>query len=276
MTISNTDGLSYEAGKLIGSTEKFKLYQCSFGSNKTCILKIASLAEYNGILDREADLLQTLLVEVERITAECATLESDGKILDYQLLLPHLMDSFIDQNQDKRRINIIDLSHMADDLSQLVPLSLIISREHLRVDPRTSAWILGRLLKLLAFTHSQGVSLGFLNLDNILINREQHRVTIFDWSQAKINDAPLSKELATIEIAQVARETTLLLGGNPTDGQLPPDEQLIDDRYADHLRHLTSFKEGNAYEAHRKFYELIRALWPSGFYPYTTHKLTNL
>ena len=175
MTILNPDGFAYEVGPLIGSTEKFKLYHCPHSGYNACILKIATLPEHNGILDREADLLDTLKKEAAKAQAEfSAHAENDNAFLNYQLQFPNLLDSFIDPNQGKRRINILDLSLVAEELRQLVPLSHIISREKLRVDPRTSAWIMGKLLKLLVFTQSLGIHIGNLCRDNILINREQH------------------------------------------------------------------------------------------------------
>ena len=91
---------------------------------------------------------------------------------------------------------------------------------------------------------------------------------------AKLGDSALEATETAIEIGQVAREITLLLGGDPINGLLPPSNQLTDSRYEDYLRHLACYEERDASAAHRKFYELIRELWPSDFYPYTAIKLT--
>ena len=128
---------------------------------------------------------------------------------------------------------------------------------------------MGKLLKLLVFTQSNGVLVSSALIDeNILINKERHFVCIFDWSTA-ILDVPTQSE-KTAEVSSVAKIALALLGADDS-GNIPTHEQLVDDRYQDFFKELVSEKyEGDTLTLHARFYELIWALWPRGFYPFTT------
>lgn len=265
---------SYVVGEKLGETEQFRMYKCELAKGKVGILKIATSIAFNGILDREAYILGMLRDEAIRYEKAFAE-ENPGtkQVLNYQVCFPNLVESFIAEDQGGRRINILDFVLIDDDLSRWVPIAHIASRDHVRVDPRTSAWIIGKLLKLLAFAHDQGVSIGQLTGENILIERDQHFVAIFDWSQATPGVEPLSAEITSKEVAQAATEVILALGGDPLTGILPKNEQLVDDRYATYLHQLSLGKKSNAFSAHREFYKLIRSLWPREFHPFTTYNL---
>ena len=181
--------------------------------------------------------------------------------------------SFISEEQDNCRISILSLAHIADDLRELSPISHLTSRDHVRVDPQSSAWILGKLLKMLVFTQSQYISGLDLNGENILINRRQHYVTLFAWTEAILGNGEISPMIAQDEIAKVAFEVRIILGGDPTTGKLPPDKQLPDDQYENFIRSLIAGREKDASEAHRKCYELIHSLWPRKFHEFTTYSI---
>lgn len=267
------DADRYTVGKQLGETEQFRIYECEFAEGKVGILKIATEVVFNGILDREAYILETLRNEAIRYE-EAFAKENPGtkQMLNYQICFPNIIESFVADDQGGRRINIFNITHVDDDLSRLVPIAHITSRDRVRVDPRTSAWIMGKLLKLLAFAHDQGISIGQVTGENILVERDEHFVVIFDWSQADPN-ADLSSDIFAQEVAQAATEVIRVLGGDPVTGVLPEDEQLVDDRYATHLHELALGKKSNAFNAHRDFYKLIRSLWPREFHPFTSYNL---
>ena len=261
-------------GKKIGETEQFTLYQCGIPNGEVGIIKIANSVAENGLLDREAFILRSLRDEADRCEEEYAK-ENPGieKVLNYQICFPNLVDSFVSEEQGGRRINVMSFIHVGDDLGRLVPLGHLVSRDHVRVDPKTSAWILGKLLKILVFAHSQSLSIGQLTGENILIERDNHFVAIFDWSQA-IFSTDLSSSVTCEEISLATKEVILALGGDPETGELPGDNQLTDDRYERYLHSLASGSESNASKAHADFYELIRAsLGWHGYHPFTTYNL---
>lgn len=270
--IISPSGQTYKVRRQIGATDRFKLYECLLADGRICILKIASSVEQNSLLDREAYILGIMREEAKSLEAEYALIKTGNEVLNYQFFFPDLIESFVAKDQNNRRINILSFFEIAESLGQLAPLSHLISRDHVRVDPRTSAWILGKLLKLLVFTHSQGISVGFFTGENILINRERHFVAVFDWTKAMVSESGVASELAREEISQAAREVIVILGGNANTGELLFDEQLTDSRYADFLKDLLFKRQSSAEGAHRSFYELILALWPRKFYPFTTYR----
>jgi hypothetical protein len=281
MDITSPSGQIYTVmvEKPLGATDTFNLYQCILPDTRVCILKIASSIEHNGLLDREAYLLQTMQDEAASLEKEYVSKKKGDKMLNYQLLFPKLIESFIDPGQDKRRINVLSLFENTDDegnitsikLEDDVPLSHLESRERVYIDHRTSAWILGKLIKLLSFAHALGISLGEINSENIILNRDQHYVALFDWSNATMSSGKVSPSVISEELSQLANEIIRAMGGNPETGKLLSDDEFPP--YADFLRSLSLGKETDAFTAHEKFYELIRALWPREFYPFTVNKI---
>ncbi|MFZ2205099.1 MAG: hypothetical protein WAV23_00710 [Minisyncoccia bacterium] len=262
---------AYKVGKKLGGTERFNMYECVLPDGRVGILKIALTVEQNGLLDREAYILQTMKDEAKPEKDEYYLKHEGEDLPKHQFyFFPDLVESFIDEDQDNRRINILDFGEFVDNLGDLVPLSHLVSREHVRVDPRTSAWIMGRLLKFLAYTHRQGILVGNLTGENILINREKHYVAVFDWTMSTINSSDISEEETGLEISRVSDQVIYALGGGPAMGTFPESDQLVDDRYTNFLLSLSWAEEKNAMEAHGKFYQLIRTLWPTEYYPFTT------
>jgi len=264
----------YTVGKLLGETDQFRIYQCQLPDGGVGILKIAVSPVQNGILDREAFILQTLRDEALRCEEEYQG-DNPGKVLNYAVQFPNLVESFVSPDQGDRRLNIMNFVNVSDDLGRLAPIEHIITRDRVRIDPRTSAWIMGKILKLLSFAHGQGISIGRVTAENILLERDAHYVAVFDWSQAILhasNEVPA--EVASGEISQAAKAVISLLGGNPDTGELPPDDQLEDDRYARHLFALTQGEENDSWQAHEEFYKFIRnTLGWRGYHPFTTYSL---
>lgn len=264
----------YVVGKLLGETDEFRIYQCQLPDGGVGILKIAVSPANNGILDREAFILQTMRDEALRCEEEYQK-ENPGKALNYQICFPNLVESFVSPDQGDRRINIMNFVNVSDDLGRLVPVDHVINRDHVRIDPRTSAWIMGKLLKLLSFAHGQGISVGKVTGENILLERDQHYIAVFDWSQAILHAGnEVQAEVASEEISRAAKAVISLLGGDLNTEELPPDNQLEDDRYARHLFALSQGEEKDSWRAHEDFYRLIRTtLGWRGYHTFTTYSL---
>ena len=270
MEITSPSGRIYVVGDELGSDEQFKLYQCATADgNRICILKIARQVAFNGLLDREAYLLDAMKKEAISLEEEYGKIKDSDKKLNYHFYFPELIETFVSTEQNNSRINILSLAHIAKDLNDLTPISHLLSRENVRVDPRTSAWILGKLLKMLVFTQSQNISINNLEGDNILINREQHYVTLFDWTKATLGNGQMLENTITTEISKIAQEVVLILGSDLTTKKLLEDKQLGDNRYEDFIKNLIDNPEADAQIVHQKFYELIRSLWPREFYKFT-------
>lgn len=261
----------YRVGKRLGGTVSYTLYQCQQeGTGVELILKIAKDTAKNGLLDREAFLLKDMYGQAEKLEADFAKASKGPTLLNYQLCFPAMIESFIVQDQGRRRVTVLGFNGI-ENLKTLVPISHITSRNHVRVDPKTSAWIMGKLLKALVFAHDQGIAVGYLTGDNILVEGRQHYVTLFDWTRATRYESGVPLKLASEEISLAAKEVVTALGGNPVTGTLPENDQLTDGRYATFLQRLASGEYSDAGDAHSDFYTLIRELWPHrAFYPFTT------
>jgi serine/threonine protein kinase len=269
MEIISPKGKKFTVGKKIGGTEHFNLYEGEFDGKPACILKIATDSKYNGLLDKEAYFLEEMRTEADELEKEFAKIKTDDTFLNYHFLFPHVIETFVSPEQGNRRIIMLSFADISKQLSDLTPLSFITERDHVAVDPRTSAWILGKLLKLLVFTHGQGILINTINSDNILINKKEHYVAIFDWSGATRTEKVIAEESAN-EISLITQEVLEILGGNPETGDLPADDQLVDNQYQDFLKRLINKEESKASDAHRTFYALIWSLWPRKFWNYTT------
>lgn len=265
----------YEVGKQAGNTNTYRLYLCDEkGTDRQCLLQIAADTIHNGALDRAAYILKELKHKSDEIEAEYATVKKNpDSFLNYDLGFPELMDSFICQEQGRRRINILAFRDV-ESVSQMVPLTNITAKDRRRVDLRTSGWIMGKLLKLLRFAHGQGISVGSLGGNNILIEPDQHYIVIFNWSGAQTHSGAVPAETRRDEISQAAQAVIIVIGGNLETSAFPDDGEKGFKPYTEHLLRLARGSESNTERAHKSFYELIDSLWKREFYPFTTKPLS--
>ena len=271
--VLNSATHAYEILKQVGVTEEFNLYLCK-SDGESYILKIAATIERNALLDREAFILNQMRNEAARLEEEYATVKSKPEeMLNYQLCFPDLVESFLAPSQGNRRVNILGFPAV-DDLGTLVPIRHLTTRDRVRVDRKTSAWMMGKFLKILVFAHSQGIEIRRVTGDNILIERDEHYVAVFDLTAAEIYARGVPDDVAREEISRGAAEVILALGGDPITGKVPKDdEQDPDNQYAKHLYALARGNEDDAKQAHEHFYSLVRLLWPRAYWPFTAYNL---
>lgn len=264
----------YVVGDLIGETKKFRIYKCTIAgfSSGIGLLKIASEPRFNPDLDREAYILNKLKAGSEFVKTEAERTKDTRGDMGYGNFFPHLKESFVSKDQQDRRVNIFDVSHVCDSLLDLAPLGRLLTKEFIRVDPMTSAWIMGKLLKMLDFIHTHGIT-AKLNGENILINRDRHVVMIFDWTDSVINGNGEPPGTSTVrdQISHAAQEVILALGGDLRTKTIPSDDQLPDEGYQLLLQRFSRGMEKNAGIAHTQFYEYIRSIWPGEFHPFTAY-----
>lgn len=252
--------------------ERFRLHEIALPDKKGVgVLKIAVDAAYNSILESEASILQKMRDEAARLEDEYAPMrEYPEQRLNYQISFPNLVESFVAEEQGDRMVNILTFDGITDDLGRLAPIAQITLLDNARVDAMTSAWMMGKMLKLIAFAHNQNIAINNVNGDNFLLERDQHYVAIFDLTKATLHEDGVPTDIASADITQAAREVTIALEGDLDTGALPDDGQLKDSQYADYLRSLVCGKEGDANKAHADFYTIVKSLWPRKFYPFTT------
>ncbi len=264
----------YQVGKKVAETGNYRLYLCrQDGTGRQCLLQIATALAQNGGLERAAYVLGELKHRTDELEAEYARVKADPKVLlNYDLGFPELIGSFVCQEQGERRINVLAFRNV-EDVSRLVPLVNITDKDRLRVDLRTSAWIMGKLLKLLVFAHNEGISVGLLNGNNVVIEPDEHYVVIFEWSLAQTYPEAVPREIQRQEISQAAQAVITVLGGDLKTGIFPDDGEEAFDQYGEYIMRLAQGSESNTERAHTKFYELIDSLWKRGYHPFTTQSL---
>lgn len=269
-----TGKLPYQVHKQLGETESYRLYQVTTeGVETPFVLKVAVDATSNGVLDREAYLLSRMRDHAVELEEEFCKLHP-GKYLNYQFAFPRVHESFVAAEQGGRRVLILEIEAI-NDLEKLVPLSMIRTRDCVRVDHKTAAWILGKSLKILAFAHDFSVSLGSISGDDIVVERDSHLVMFFDWSQASriSGGGNLSKDTVHLEMYMLAREIAMVLGGNPVTFTIPESVDDSDSQFQDFVLKLSRGGFATASIAHGAFYQMVEAMWGRKYHPYTTHQL---
>lgn len=279
MSLKGRKGEYCVIGDKVAETETYRLYLCEqVGTGRECLLQIALSVAGNAALDRMAYFLYEFQAEADELEKEYAMVRTDPKsVLNYGLAFPEMLDDFISAEQGGRRVNILAF-RCVDAVNAMVPVQNIITKDSRRVDIRTSAWILGKLLKLLAFAHSQGVVVGRLDGTNVLIEPNKHYVLVFDWSGARIELGHVSTDTARQEIMAVAQLVIALLGGDYQKRFVP--EQSMDDGFALYTQYLFELAAGSsadAKSAHTAFYALIgnEGLQWKGFHPFMSVNVSN-
>jgi len=266
----------YQVGKQLGETEKYRLYKVNADNvEKPFVLKVATHATLNGLLDREAYLLTRMREHALSLEEKFSKLYP-GKYLNYQLAFPHIIESFVVADQGGRRVLVMEIE-VVKELETLVPLSMIRKRDRVRIDLKTAAWIMGKSLKILGFAHDYGVSLGTISGDDIVIDREEHSVIFFDWSQATrvSGGGELLKENVHQELYVLAREIVLVLGGNPATLTIPESADDPSGQFQKFVHMLSRGKYVSAGDAHKNFYQMVEAMWGRKFHPYTSTPLST-
>lgn len=274
--MTNTEPIAvingYALLELRAETEYARVYLCRSETGDFGLFKIVTDASLNSRLDREAYILQILREGADRAERDYEPLrQKPDERLNYHIAFPRLVETFeCGEEQGNRRALVVAIPASAGDVGDLTAVDLTIGRDELRVDPKTSAWIMGKLLKLLVLTDSLGIS-PKITADNVFVNRRWHYVAIFDWSDADIVSGGISGTTSSVEIAEAARVAIAALGGNFAERKIPEDDQLPDSRYADILFAMAGCEFQDAAEAHRKFYEVITDLWGNNFHKFRAY-----
>lgn len=262
---------SYVVGQEVARAPRYNLYMCTTKDGRECLLQVAASQEFNGSLDCEVYVLKTLKTSADALQEEYAR-DNPDKFLNYDLGFPEVVDSFVCSEQGNRRINILAFRNVSQ-VSKMVPISGIVKRDKLRVDLKTSAWIMGKLLKMLSFAHNEGIAVEKVGGDNILIEPDQHYVLIFDWSKAKVYTGEIPAEVRRLEISRAAKTVITVLGGDFQKEEIPDDGEECFAGYREVIFEIANGDFNDALRAHQKFYEFVEKNW-KGFYPFTTKRLT--
>ncbi len=259
----------YEVGKLVAETELYRLYLCmQEDSDQQYLFQVANEQVNNGKLDKAAFILGKLQSSAIAVEEEYAKIkDKPNRYLNYQLGFPAVEESFKLTTQGNRRVNILKFNGV-ESIRDLVPLSTLVNKDRLRVDIRTSIWIMGKALKTLSFAHDSGLVINNLSLGNILIEPDQHYVIFFNWADAQLTRDRVTRSEAREEIIELAHTVIKILDGSVEDG-IPNDGSEGEVAYCKHLIELATNGHSNAFNAHKEFYELVDSIWERGFHEFT-------
>lgn len=264
----------YEIGDMVARNPRYRLYNCIDGDGRELLFQVAADTSYNGELSKNAWVLSRLAQRSDEIEAEYAALQAGKEWvvpLNYNLAFPQVHDSFIAQ---AKQVNILGFRNVAS-VKSIIPL-VKIWKDSLRVDLRTSAWMAGKLLKLLVFTHDHRFQVGDgkISGNNVLIEPDEHYILIFDWSGAIIHDEQVPAKIRRGEIKAAAQVIIKALGDDLECAR----ENDADVPYTNYLRSLAVSGESDASKAHETFYRIVDELcenpdsvWEKGFYKFTTY-----
>jgi len=259
---------------LVRQTDDYRIYLCKQrGAKRDLLMQVPVDMAFNAALDRSAYILQQLAADAEDLEAEYARTHK-GK-LNYGLGFPEVVESFLlDADQGGRRVNVLAFRNV-DDVSRMVPLDNIITKDQQRVDPGTSAWVMGKALKTILFAHSRGFSMNQLDTVSILIEPEVHYVVPFDWLKAEAHADGVPADTSREDIKQAARSVIALMGGDHMTRSFPKGVASDYGDYTEYLLFLAGGGQHDASRAHKAFYALCDTIWEPKFHPFTSYPLST-
>lgn len=266
---------NYETKQRLGGNDLITYYTCGIASHsdEMRILAIATQAEHNPIIDRVAYLLKRLSERSDFFEEEYAA-EPDHaeQKVHFDWLFPQVVDDFTLHEQGERKVMILFFPDV--DLRQTFALMQLVDKR-LRVDLKTSAWMMGRFLKLLSFLHESDVSTPIL-ISNFLLEPTNHRLLMLNWTHANLGYR-LTAAQQCYAIKQAAESALLLLDATYSDGEWNYNYPL-EDNEASYIACLAAMHRGefnDAVYAHANFYTTIHQLWGRGYHPFTTHQKSD-
>lgn len=197
-------------------TEAWRLFVAKNFFGQLGLMKVNSPEnpEAYAMLEREVRILRTLQTVAAQIDEET---EGPNKPF-HGAFLPQVLETI--EPEDGKLIVFLGYHSSIMTYRQLQPLSMLTA--DVRVDMQTGTWIFGKTLKTLAFIHSLGFGLGFVDVSNVFVETEVHGVLFLDLTSA-IEEATEAEQLA--EVAAIARVVWNAVGG--TDESQPPHDEEI-------------------------------------------------
>lgn len=278
---------NYTIGDVVAENKDYRLRKCwETITGRELLLQIANDISKSAGLSRNAWILTKLANSAEEIDEKRNT--ESKKPLGFKYGFPELLDSAIVSidslitirddivdwgDQRTRQVNVLGFRNV-NSLVNIIPL-VKLWKDSLRVDLRSSAWMLGKLLKLISFAHSNQFEIGDISGNNILIDPNNHYIIAFNWANAIIHEDGVPSSIVKQEIKKAA---SLIIKALGEDLSLTIVNDA-DNVYVDYIKHLATNGESDTFEAHKTFYEIVDSLcnnpdsvWKPGFYKFTTLK----
>lgn len=242
-----------EPGPLV-DTGVFKLYVAKLPTGQIGLMKINSIPEAAAVLEREARILRTMQAIATALDNEAGPKETPY----YGAQFPNPVESLAPG--DGRFVMFLGYHSTITTYRQLVPISVLVKTQ--RVDLKSIQWMLGKLLKLLAYVHSLGFSVGLVDASNELVETTVHGVFVLDFSNAS---EEATDEECLAEVASAAKIAWLAAGGSETN--VPPYDPGIMSKegyeeYIGFLQRLTRGETEGASVELTAIYEMADRIWP--------------
>ncbi len=246
------------------------LYHCtdSFNGKETAaIFKVARQPADNDLVANEAEALRQF--------------PHSPDYKQFHAYVPRLIDSFDYRDPASpapRRANIL-----AFEEGQYSSLQEVRAYYSQGIDPKDMAWMWRRLLIALGFAHTCGVIHGAVLPTHVLIQPEQHGLTLIDWSYALNNPATgeyipaivseyqawyppevLAKETPSTatDLYMAAQCMIYLMGGDPVTGTMPNSvHKRIQSFFRGIILKKPSHRPHNALALLDEFTALVEQLW---------------
>jgi len=263
----------YDVRDVVAENPIYRIRRGVSSGGRELLIQIAIDATKNSELAVNALALTRLAEAADAIEREYAEAGNEG-VLNFGLGFPEVCDSFVLRHQGGRQVNVLGFRGV-EKVEAIIPL-VKITKVGLRVDLRTSAWILGKILKIIAFAHDNRIEVGKISGNNVLIEPDQHFSILFDWSKAVIHEKGVPGSVRRNEVKLAAKSVIAVLGGDLAAAR----ENDADIPYTNYLRSLAIDGESDATKAHSKFYGIVDELcaapdsvWEPGFYKFRTQPL---
>lgn len=239
---------------LIGESSKFRVY-LGQRSDEKVIVKVAKTFEDNQSLADDAKMFNSMKAFETHL--QSIVEYSHQKAPGYNLLFADLLSSSMEPTQGDRRINIFTMPDV--ELDQLMPLTKLSSQ--MKIDARTSVWILGRFFKLYGMFEIMREAEGadackypVFSENDYLISPGAHRLIYYNFSE-EICDI-----YATDIVRRISSYMLSWIDFDDTD-ENQQFKQLLED-FSKNGRKTSA-------EAHKDLYDLVRELWGISYYPFT-------
>lgn len=252
----------YTVHDLVASNSRYELFLCKDKSDNEYLYQ--SPKEFDDGMDKNAMILDSLNTRSKVIQ------EQTKNVLNYHLGFPRIVDRFSD---DVKSSYVIGFSGDSK-VSTFMPL-IKLCKDGFRVDLRTSAWIMGKLLKIVSFAHNNGIEVVDLTANNVLIQPDHHYTVVFDWSKSEMVE--ITPLVVKKEIKKIANLIIKILGGDLEAVK----ECDADSVYIDYIEQLARIGDTSVIKVHTNFYSIVDSLcsmpdsvWKSGFHKFTSIKVS--
>lgn len=253
-------GIKSEAnpnGEPLVETEDYRLYVAKLPSGQFGLMKISINNNLSEVLENEISLLEKAQSVSDEIDQKYDSLTTDQPY--YGASFPKIVERI---DAGGRAGMFLGYNQCIQSYKQLVPLSAITA--NVRVDLKTTQWVLGKLLKVISFFHGWRMHCGvkLINTSNVLVETNLHGVFVLDFSRATTE--PTDQDYVN-DIVGAGKIAWQISGG--TDKNDPPHDPEImsKENYVEYVKFIRRLMEGRssaAYEEFMAIYDLSDKIWP--------------